>query len=576
MTELSPRACGASSGEIPAVLEALRQALPFIAKVTGGYATLTDAGGIRLYTVDSLGQERAELTGVPFHPGMAAIRAGRAGIVGSDFDPEGQSWIVPVAGYYLACSNIERVEHDRQLLNSLRQALPIIARLVGGEAVIFDVNGRRMASFSHDGTENPDLVGLVSAAAAEAMRTHQPTMGPSNSVEGAVAVRFPVSPSFGFGFNNEQSVKREKILFDEARKGRSTKYNFSDIVGESETVVKTRELAAQVAVGESSVVIYGETGTGKELFAQAIHNGSHRWNKPFVAINCGALPASIIESYLFGYETGAFTGARKGGSIGAFEQADGGTVFLDEVSEMDIFLQSKILRVLQEREIVRIGGRHPTAVNFRALAATNRDLREMIGKGTFREDLYYRLNVVQLTIPPLRRRLGDIPLLVRTFIQRSNQLFGKFVFSVAPETLDLLTAHSWPGNIRELQNCIEYGFNLLDVHERTLLPRHLPRYLRERSQQGAAGCGVSPLPAPPDPEAPGEPERIPPLRESLESAERVCLQRALAACHGRRRAAAALLGISTTTLWRRMVALGLSATNGETPGRDAAASNTAN
>ncbi|MES9994736.1 sigma 54-interacting transcriptional regulator [Desulfovibrio aminophilus] len=547
----------------PHLLKKLREALPFIARVTGGYATLTDASGIRLYTVDSEGQEHPDLAGVPFGQGKETIRTGKAGIVGSDFGHEVQSWVLPLNGYSLACSNIERVERDRQLLDSLRQALPIIARLVGGEAVLFDVNGRRIASYDHDGTENKDRAGLVSAAAAEAMRTNRPTVGPSNSEEGAVAVRFPVSSSFGFGFNNEQRVKREKILLDEARKGRRTKYNFSDIIGESEAIAKTCGLAAQVATGESSVVIYGETGTGKELFAQAIHNNSHRWDKPFVAINCGALPASIIESYLFGYESGAFTGARKGGSSGAFEQANGGTIFLDEVSEMDVLLQSKILRVLQEREIVRIGSVRPTSVDIRVLSATNRNLRDMVQKGSFREDLYYRLNVVQLTIPPLRERPEDIVLLVRNFIQRSNQLFGKFVFSISPEALGLLTAHTWPGNVRELQNCIEYSFNLLGVKERTILPQHLPRYLCESDARSKAGMGVSSSPGL-DSCAEGAmavratPERILPLSESLLAAERDCLRKALEACNGRRRKAAALLGISTTTLWRRMAVVGLS------------------
>jgi transcriptional regulator with PAS, ATPase and Fis domain len=543
------------------LLEKLRVALPFIAKVTGGYATITDSSGIRLHTVDSEGQEHPELAGVPFGPGKEAIRTGKAGIVGSDFAHEVQSWVLPLGEYYLACSNIERVERDRQLLDSLRQALPVIARMVGGEAVLFDVNGRRIVSFSHDGSENVERSGLLSPAAAEAMRTNRPTVGPSSSEDGAVAVRFPVSSSFGFGFNNEQSVKREKSLLNEARKGRSIKYSFTDIIGESEAISKTKELAAQVAAGESSVVIYGETGTGKELFAQSIHNNSRRWNKPFVAINCGALPTSIIESYLFGYESGAFTGARKGGNSGAFEQANGGTIFLDEVSEMDIMLQSKILRVLQEREIVRIGGARPTPVDIRVLSATNRDLREMVQKGSFREDLYYRLNVVQITIPPLRERPGDIPMLVRSFIQRSNQLFGKFVFSTSPEAMDLLTAHGWPGNIRELQNCIEYSFNLLGVKERTLLPRHLPRYLREPDARVETAEPLSPERGPGGQRSEASratPDQIPPLNESMLTAERQFLRQALLACQGRRRKAAALLGISTTTLWRRMVALGLS------------------
>jgi len=532
----------------------LRRALPLIAKVTGGYATITDRDGHRLYTVDSGGAEHPESNGFPFR---AAGKITGPCIVGSDFEPGAHSWVLPLGDYMLACSNLERVQRDAQLLEALRKALPVIAQLVGGEAVLFDAEGRRMMSYAFDGTENVDCVGRISNAAAEAMRTNRPTLGPSTSVEGAVAVRIPVTSTYGIGFNNEKSVKREKSLLAEVRKNRNTRYSFSDIEGESEALRAVCAFAKNVAAGESSILLCGETGTGKELFAQAIHNESHRRGKPFVAINCGALPASIIESHLFGYEEGSFTGARKGGSSGAFEQANGGTVFLDEVSEMDLTLQTKLLRVLQEREVMPIGGSKPKPVDIRFLSATNRNLWDMVEKGLFRPDLYYRLNVVQVNIPALRNRAGDVKALVRHFLAHNNQLFGKFVFSVSPEAMALLSGHDWPGNVRELQNCIEYAFNMISTKEQVIQPQHLPHYLLDgRSHQAAGGAPDAAQPANGDGE-PSAASGIPPLAEALRRAERQTIAEALRACGNHRRNAARLLGVSTTTLWRRMTALGL-------------------
>ena len=522
----------------------LKSALPFLSQVTGGYATITDKQGRRLCTMDAEGKEHPELQGSYFQSKEHLLQCG---ITGSDIINGAQSWVVPLGPFVLACSNIERVKRDHDLFDRLRQALPVIAKLVGGEAVLFDREGKRLISYAYSGQENPGCIGRVSPAAAEAMRTNRPTVGPSISVDGAVAVRFPVTPEFGFGFNNEQTIIREKNLLKEVRKDSKARYNFIDIEGESQPINEVRDFARQLAAGDSSLLIHGETGTGKELFAQSIHNESRRRNKPFIAINCGALPASLIESNLFGYEGGAFTGAAKGGSRGVFEQAEGGTVFLDEVSEMDFVLQSKILRVLQEREVVRIGSSKVTQVDIRVLAATNKDLSAMVSAGTFRADLFYRLNVVQLSIPPLRSRKADVPVLLRSFIKRNNQLFGKFVFSVAPETHELLMLHEWPGNVRELQNCVEYAFNVMSPKEQEMLPLHLPHYLQELSGQSLQEKQLSQHRA-------GNVVvgTVLPLDESIKIAEKECILRALDASGQSRRAAAALLGISATTLWRKM------------------------
>lgn len=236
------------------------------------------------------------------------------------------------------------------------------------------------------------------------------------------------------------------------------------------------QTAQRVAKSGSSVLLRGESGTGKELFAQLLHTESTRSQGAFIKVNCAAVPENLLESELFGYEEGAFTGARKGGKIGKFELADGGTLFLDEIGDMEMVMQAKLLRVIQEREIERLGSNKPRKIDVRLVAATNRDLEAMIRDKQFREDLYYRLNVVTLTIPPLRERKDDIESLILTFLQKFNLQFAKNVTEITVETRNVLLKHRWPGNIRELENIIERAFNMLDGSEIQL--KHLPRYLR--------------------------------------------------------------------------------------------------
>ena len=231
-------------------------------------------------------------------------------------------------------------------------------------------------------------------------------------------------------------------------------YGFGEIIGQSEPLQDVYTIIKKVAESKASVLISGETGTGKELIARAIHYNSDRKNKPFIKFNCAALPENLIESELFGHEKGAFTGAnilRQG----RFELADGGTIFLDEISEIDISLQPKLLRVLQEREFERVGSARSIKVDVRILASTNRDLKAEIEKGAFREDLYYRLNVVPVHLPPLRERKGDVLLLAEKFLKRFSQENKKQAKSFTKEALDLLEKYPWPGNVRELENVIE-------------------------------------------------------------------------------------------------------------------------
>jgi transcriptional regulator with PAS, ATPase and Fis domain len=249
----------------------------------------------------------------------------------------------------------------------------------------------------------------------------------------------------------DTEYEQHKLRLQLLNKGHIAKYNFDNIIGESSVIVKTKEIAKKISYADSSVLIIGESGTGKELFAQAIHNNSNRKSYPFVAVNCAAIPENLLESELFGYEEGAFTGAKKGGKLGLFEFAHMGTLFLDEIGEMTLTLQAKLLRVLQEKEFVRISGNNVIKVDVRVIAATNRDLKQLVEEGKFRRDLYYRLNVLPLTIPPLRYRGEDILLLIEKFKKDLNSHF-----TLTTEVIDAFLNYSWDGNIRELNNYIEY------------------------------------------------------------------------------------------------------------------------
>ncbi|HHX24701.1 MAG: sigma 54-interacting transcriptional regulator [Tepidanaerobacteraceae bacterium] len=232
---------------------------------------------------------------------------------------------------------------------------------------------------------------------------------------------------------------------------------FDKILGKSPNFLRAKEQAKQIANQDVTVLILGESGTGKELFARAIHYESSRKDEIFMPINCGAIPDSLIESELFGYEKGSFTGASPKGKIGKFEMAQGGTVFLDEIGDLPLHIQVKLLRVLQQREVVRIGGLTPIKVDVRIIAATNKDLFEMVHKGEFREDLFYRLNVVPIIIPPLRDRPEDILDMAESFISRYNGIYNKKIKGFSDEVRKVLINHSWDGNVRELENLIEYG-----------------------------------------------------------------------------------------------------------------------
>ena len=246
------------------------------------------------------------------------------------------------------------------------------------------------------------------------------------------------------------------------------KITLENIISVSEIMEHTKQKALIASKSNSTILITGESGTGKELFARAIHNHSNRTDYPFVTVNCAAIPDNLLESELFGYEEGAFTGAKKGGKLGKFEIAHKGTVFLDEIGDMSIHLQGKLLRVLQERELDKIGGKNNVFIDVRVIAATNKNLEELVRKGQFRKDLYYRLKVIPIVLPPLRERKDDIPLLIDYMIKEYSLKLNKEVIGVEEEDKKTLVDYSWPGNVRELQNIIEYSINMSSSNILTL------------------------------------------------------------------------------------------------------------
>lgn len=303
----------------------------------------------------------------------------------------------------------------------------------------------------------------------------------------------------------------------------------TEIITSDRRMKELISLAKTVAQSKATVLVQGESGTGKELIAALIHENSTRANRPFVAINCAAIPENLLESELFGYERGAFTGA-VAAKAGKFEFANGGTLLLDEISEMDVRLQAKLLRVIQEGEVDRIGGRKPVAVDVRIIATTNRNLAECVKEGSFREDLYYRLNVVNLTLPALRERLGDVRLLADHFLRAYAQRNSRSARALTPDAMSLLESHSWPGNIRELENVVERA--VLTSQGMTVVPRDI---LLDRVQADGES-----------PDKPWVPGR------TLNDIERRVIIEALTYHQGNRTHTARALGISIRTLRNKL------------------------
>lgn len=337
-----------------------------------------------------------------------------------------------------------------------------------------------------------------------------------------------------------QDVTRIQKLEEKARKelhakGYVAQHNFCDILTSTESMKELISRARKYAKVDFTVLIYGETGTGKELFAQSIHNGSSRKGFPFVAINCAAIPENLLESELFGYEEGAFTGARRGGKRGLFEQAHKGTIFLDEIGEMSTSLQSRLLRVLEEHEIMRVGGDRIIPIDVRIIAATHVNLKEAIALGQFRKDLYYRLNKLALNILPLRLRPADIQVFCKYFLEQCSKHFNRRIQSFSSEAMDILKSYDWPGNVRELRSVIERL--VVCVQSSTIDAHHIQSLMHEELSWSNLNTGIQPAQTPP---------------ESLDNLEQYAIRRALAESGGNKKKAAESLGICRTTLWRKL------------------------
>jgi len=321
---------------------------------------------------------------------------------------------------------------------------------------------------------------------------------------------------------------------------------FDEILGVSLALLEALDLSKKVALGNSTVLIRGESGTGKELFARAIHMASNRRNKPFVPVNCAALPDNLLESELFGYVEGAFTGAHKRGKLGLFEFANNGTIFLDEIGEMSTHLQAKLLRVLQEGQVRRIGDRAENAVNVRVIAATNRNLEDMIKNGDFRNDLYYRLNVVPIHIPPLRRRKEDIPILTTYLIQKFNRRLGKNIKKISSAAMDKLHKYNWPGNVRELENILERAMVL--VQDMEIKPEQIILDRNYASETGNDETENNPL------------SHYGALNAAVDDFEKHYIEQALIK-YGSIRNTAKVLGVSHTTIMNKIKRYGLKGTD---------------
>lgn len=350
------------------------------------------------------------------------------------------------------------------------------------------------------------------------------------AVTGGISVVTFMRDAYDFRTELEAYEKRSRQVLHRVNKVNSTRYTFDAIVAVEENARAVKALAQKAAATDAAVLLASESGTGKELYAQAIHNASPRRGEVFVAINCANFNANTLESELFGYVEGAFTGAKRGGKMGLFEAADGGTLFLDEVSEMDMGLQAKLLRVIQEGRFRPVGGVNEVETNVRVISASNADLQEYIENGRFRRDLFYRLSTFQIRIPPLRERKGDIPVLAQTILSGLAVKLKRRA-AIGPEALDCLMEHNWPGNVRELRNVLEASVYLSS--DGYITPDSLPEHILRRPEQ----------------------EQRLPLAQRVRSFERGEIQKALqqygSTLEGKKRAAAEL-GISLATLYNKL------------------------
>ncbi len=376
----------------------------------------------------------------------------------------------------------------------------------------------------------------TSCALKETFETKRPIVNRAIYIVDAGGDRVPISISTAVLKDKSGNIIggvetfRDLSAIEELRRELNRKYSFQDIISKNVEMLKIFDVLPNIAESDSIILIEGESGTGKELIARAIHNLSHRKNKPIVTVNCGALPDTLLESELFGYKAGAFTDARKD-KPGRFAMAESGTVFLDEIADVSPALQVRLLRVIQERTYDPLGATESIQADVRIVAATNQNLDKLVKSGDFREDLYYRINVVRIKLPPLRQRKEDIPLLIDHFIRRFNNLKKKLISDISSEALALLVSHDYPGNIRELENIIEHAF--VFCQGTVINVDSLPENIRPKEIKPLTGL------------------------ESMDDLEAVFITETLKRNNFNRKKTAEELGIHKTTLWRKMKKLGI-------------------
>lgn len=459
------------------------------------------AGLDRIGQIEFLPTEKRE------HQIKAVLNSISEGIIA--IDREGRITLInPAAEKILQCSGAAVLE--RPLQEVLSPDAPMLKVLETGE-----------------GYDNEEILINTPRGRSHYVTTGRPIQNEKGRITGVVAAL------------KDMSQVRE-LVYSITRPSMVT---FDDIIANSPVMKNVVEMAKTVARTHSTVLLRGESGTGKEMFARSIHMASPRRDKPFVPVNCAAIPDSLLESELFGFEEGSFTNAKKGGKQGLFEFAHQGTIFLDEIGELSPHLQVKLLRVLQEGKVRRIGSKEELPVDVRVIAATSRNLEEMLQYGSFREDLYYRLNVIPVFLPPLREHKEDIPVLAKNYINKLNPRLGMTVRDISPDAMRKLLDHHWPGNIRELANVIERAMNISAGAE-TLVTTHLLVTPGEMHTFRPREGGYSP-------EKPAETATPRTLAEQVADTEILALNRALAA-HKSSRLAGRALGVSHTTILKKM------------------------
>ena len=437
----------------------------------------------------------------------------------------------------------EELEMARQNLDVIIETVPTSILLLDQRlrVVVFNAQATKLLELLPKDLQGADFPSLIGGDAIPEEELRRGVANRSVMVERGRR-RFGLSVSVQPTGNQEYVVQLERLAALHRRvntiMGNDAHFTFDDIVGQSPVMQEVIRMAQIAARNDANIFLTGESGTGKELFAQAIHNASSRRDGPFIAVNCGALPKSLIEAELFGYESGSFTGAKREGCAGKFELANGGTIFLDEIGDMPFDVQVTLLRVLQNREVRRIGASKTIHIDVRIITATNQNLEALVAQHAFREDLFYRINVFHIQIPPLRERTGDIPLLCEYFLQKySVSLPDHTAEAFSDSALELMERCHWPGNVRQLENAVERAVYL--AASSTIVPSDLPLEVREMGSVRPAEAAR----APSSPEDGGL---------SIRKGERDRIEQALEQTHGNVKQAAELLEISRRTLYRKL------------------------